>query len=202
MRFRTFLTYLSLLPLSACTRSCKDYDNNEEFARAKLPPYSETGAGTLGCVLGPQTWTVLGSFYQNRIGYPWVPNAVAVEGSYSVSPYIAATGRMTGVRDSKTFYDMGISLVFRLSDTLGGLHLLGADTSRTYTGRFVEQMRATNFMTYDEYRSRNRHPVRLLVRKLSRQQRTVSGTFAGMLYGGTTGHDSLAVADGRFDFTY
>ena len=32
MRCRTFLTYLSLLPLSACTRSCNDYDNNEEFA--------------------------------------------------------------------------------------------------------------------------------------------------------------------------
>ena len=31
--------------------------NNEEFARAQLPPYTETGANTLGCVLGAQTWT-------------------------------------------------------------------------------------------------------------------------------------------------
>ena len=30
MRFRTFLTYLSLLPLSACTKGCNDFDNNEE----------------------------------------------------------------------------------------------------------------------------------------------------------------------------
>ena len=42
--------------------------------RAALPPYSDTGAGTLGCRLGPQTWTVVGSHYQNRIGYPWEPN--------------------------------------------------------------------------------------------------------------------------------
>ena len=55
MRFRLFLTYLSLLPLSACTRSCNDYDNNEEFAKAQLPPYTETGANTLGCGLGAQT---------------------------------------------------------------------------------------------------------------------------------------------------
>ena len=30
MRFRTFRTYLSLLPLSACTKGCNDFDNNEE----------------------------------------------------------------------------------------------------------------------------------------------------------------------------
>ena len=37
MGFRTYLTYLSLLPLSACTHSCNDYDNNEEFTKATLP---------------------------------------------------------------------------------------------------------------------------------------------------------------------
>ena len=200
MRFRTLLTYLSLLPLSACTRSCKDYDNNEEFARAKLPAYTETGAGTLGCVLGAQTWTVLGSHYENRIGYPWAPNFVLIEGSHSVPPYIAASGRMTGVRASKAFYDMGVSLVFRPSDTLGGLRLLGSDTARAYTGRFVEQMRASSFLSYDnDYTSRARRPVRLRIRRLNRQQRTVSGTFEGMLYSRT---DSLAVADGRFDLKY
>jgi len=109
---------------------------------------------------------------------------------------------MSGVRDSKPFYDMGLTVVFRPSDTLGGLHLLGADTSRTYTGQFVEQMSATDFMTYDDYHSSNRRPVRLLVRKLDRQQRIISGTFEGSLYGGTSGHDSLAVADGRFDLKY
>ena len=46
---------------------------------------------------------------------------------------------------------------------------------------------------------RARRPVRLLIRKLDRQRRTVSGTFAGMLYSST---DSLAVADGRFDLKY
>ena len=82
-----------------------------------------------------------------------------------------------------------------------GRHLLGADTARAYSGRFVEQMRATNFLTYDDYGSSNRRPVRLFVRKLNRQQRIVSGTFPGTLYQ-TSGPDSLAVADGRFDIKY
>ena len=203
MRLRTLFTYLSLLPLSACTRSCNDYDNNEEFAKAKLPPYTETGAGTLGCVLGPQTWTVLGSYSQpSPLGGGWVPNSLISGGGYSVPPHVEVSGRMSGVRDSKPFYDMGISFQILPSDTLGGLHLLGGDSSRAYTGRFTEQMQATNFLTYDDYRSSNRHPVRLLVRKLNRQQRIVSGTFAGTLYGGTTRHDSLTVADGRFDCKY
>ena len=47
---------------------------------------------------------------------------------------------------------------------------------------------------------KHREPrVRLRIRQLNRQQRTVSGTFAGMLYGRT---DSLAVVDGRFDVRY
>jgi hypothetical protein len=201
MRFRTVLTYLSLLPLSACTKSCNEYDNNEEFARAQLPAYTETGAGTLGCRLGPQVWTVLGSHYQNRIGYPWLANGLEIDGRYAVPPYVTITGRMTGVRDSKEFYDMGINISVWPTDTLGGLHLLGADTARQYTGRFVEQMSATDMMTLNDYHSSNRRPVRLLVRKLDRQQRIISGTFEGMLYQ-QQGPDSLAVADGRFDVKY
>jgi hypothetical protein len=203
MRFRTFLTYLSLLPLSACTRSCNDYDNNEEFAKAKLPPYTETGAGTLGCVLGPQVWTVLGKHSQpSPLGGGWALNQLEVYGGYAVPPVVQARGQMTGVRDSKEFYDTEILLNFRLSDTLGGLRLLGADTVRVPAGQVAESMEAINWVQYASYKSRTRRPVRLLVRKLNRQQRTVSGTFAGMLYGGASGHDSLAVADGRFDLHY
>ena len=40
---------------------------------------------------------------------------------------------------------------------------------------------------------------RLRIRKLDRQQRTISGTFEGHLYSRT---DSLAVTDGRFDLRY
>jgi hypothetical protein len=200
MRFRTLLTYLSLLPLSACTRSCNDYDNNEDFSRAKLPAYTETGANTLGCVLGPQTWTVLGK-YDSGLNYGgrWQSNGLAAyAGSYSGILQLQAGGRMTGVRSSKEFYDTEIGLTFRLTDTLGGLRLL-ADTSRV-PGK-AEFMVATNFIEGIDFKSCSRRPVRLLIRRLNRQQRIVSGTFSGMLYQ-TSGPDSLAVNDGRFDFKY
>ena len=200
MRFRTFLTYLSLLPLSACTRSCNEYDNNEEFAQAKLPAYSETGAGTLGCVLGAQTWTVLGKHQvTGPLGSGWTPNTLKVYGGFSVPPQLLVRGEMTGVRNSIIFYNTEIMLSFRPSDTLGGLRLLGADTARVPTGRTAEYMEAIDLLPYASYRSRARRPVRLRIRKLDRQQRTVSGTFAGMLYSPT---DSLAVTDGRFDLRY
>lgn len=201
MRLRSFLTYLTLLPLSACTRSCNDYDNNEEFSRGKLPPYSETGTNTLGCVLGAQTWTVLGSHQViSPLGSGWVPNILQVEGGYSYAPLVLMRGRMTGVRNSKEFYDTEITLTFRPNDTLGGLRLLGADTSHVapYRG---ESMAATGFVGGGYFKSSARRPVRLLVRKLNKQQRIVSGTFSGMLYQ-DRGPDSLAVADGRFDVKY
>ena len=200
MRLRTFLTYLSLLPLSACTRSCKEYDNNEEFARAQLPPYSETGANTMGCVLGPQTWTVLGSHFEtSHYSGKWVPNRVEVLNNYPGPKQVQLRGRMTGVRSSKEFYDYEIQAVFTLNDTLGGLRLLGADTVRQ--PRRDEYMSAGSLFDGRIFVSSTRHPVRLLIRKLNRQQRIVSGTFSGMLYQ-DRGPDSLAVADGRFDVKY
>ena len=200
MRFRTFLTYLSLLPLSACTKSCNDYDNNEEFAQTQLPAYSETGAGTLGCRLGPQVWTVLGKHQvTGPLGSGWTPNTLEVYGGFSVPPLLTVRGQMTGVRNSEVFYDREITLTFLLSDTLGGIRLLGEDTVRTRPGYYREHMEALDLIPFLGYRSRARRPVRLLIRKLDRQQRTVSGTFAGMLYSST---DSLAVADGRFDLKY
>lgn len=199
MRFRLFLTYLSLLPLSACTRSCNDYDNNEEFAKAQLPPYTETGANTLGCGLGAQTWTVLGSQkITSPVGPSWQPNVLRVYVNPAVPQLLYAHGQMTGARNSRVFYDLEVALTFRLSDTLGGLRLLGTDTARVPIGR-AETMEATNQVEYARYRSSTRRPVRLRIRKLNRQQRIVSGTFGGYLYSRT---DSLAVTDGRFDFTY
>ncbi|OGX84945.1 hypothetical protein [Hymenobacter glacialis] len=200
MRFRHFLTCLSLLSLSACTTGCKEYDNSEEFARAQLPAYTETGANTLGCVLGAQKWTVLGSQQlKGPLGSSWQPNTLQIYRASAVPPLLTVRGAMTGVRNSIEFYDREISFTFLLSDTLGGLRLLGADTVRTPPGQRAESMEALDLIPYRGYRSTARRPVRLLIRKLDRQQRIVSGTFSGVLYNST---DSLAVADGRFDVKY
>ncbi len=200
MRYRTFLTYLALLPLSACTKSCNDYDNNEEFARAKLPAYTETGANTLGCVLGTQQWTVLGRHARRGgIGPSWEPNVLQVYQANVAPPVLEVRGVMTGVRNSIEFYDREIHFTFLLSDTLGELRLLGEDSVRTQPGQYDEYMEAIDLIPYRGYRSTARRPVRLLIRKLDREQRIVSGTFEGMLYSAT---DSLAVTDGRFDVKY
>ncbi|WP_345235580.1 hypothetical protein [Hymenobacter saemangeumensis] len=211
MRLRTLLTYLSLLPLGACTKSCDDYDNAAEFNRAQLPPYTETGAHTMGCRLGPQVWTVLGHHDAGRAiigGTYWEKNELWA-GPFNNFltpprvPLLQVMGRMTGVRDSKAFYDMELNMVFHLTDTLGGLRLLGTDTARATTGIQPEAMWANDYLSFsNDYRSRTRRPVRLQIRRLDRQQRIVSGTFEGWLYGGPGGNDSLEVADGRFDVKY
>jgi len=210
MRLRSLLTYLSLLPLGACTRSCNNYDNASEFNGAQLPPYTETGAQTLGCRLGPQVWTVLGHHEQRGIlGIGWEKNQLQSGPAYYFStssfhsPLLYVSGRMTGVRNSKAFYDLGLDLTFRATDTLGGLRLLGADTTRAAPGIAPEAMRATDYISFvNDYQSRARRPVRLQIRHLDRQQRIISGTFAGWLYGGRGGNDSLEVSDGRFDLKY
>lgn len=197
MRLRPLLAYLSILPLGACTRSCNDYDNASEFYNAKLPEYTETGANTLGCRLGPQVWTVLGKHEERGIGYSWQPNFLASY-NYTHEARVTIQGQMTGVRDSKTFYDMGIALNFEIPDTLGRVQLLGINDSTGAAG----SMSATNYFVFDWYVSRPEHPVRLIIRKVDRQQHIVSGVFEGCLYGDASGQDSLVITDGRFDVKY
>ena len=74
----------------------------------------------------------------------------------------------------------------------------GPTRARVPTGR-AEHMKAFDLLPFRSYESRNHRPVRLLIRKLDRQQRIVSGTFEGQLYSQT---DSLAVSDGHFDVKY
>lgn len=209
MRLRSLLAYFCLLPLAACTRSCEEeYDNASEFANAQLPPYSETGANTLGCQLGTQTWTVLGATEippRNEGGRTWMTNLANsyLEPDFPASPPLNIFGTMTGVRDSRVFYDTQIRLLFEPTDTLGGQRLLGDyDITQAPAARQYEHLRVIDHLHNLTYTSRSQRPVRLLVRKLDRQQRIISGTFEGYVYGGASGNDSLAVTNGRFDFRY
>jgi hypothetical protein len=195
MRLRTLLTYLSLLPLGACTRSCKDYDNASEFYNAKLPDYTETGANTFGCRLGPQVWTVLGKHEEPGIGYPWQDNLLAIN-KYNYENILTIQGQMTGVRDSKTFYDTGVMLNFEIPDTLGRVQLLGSRDSTKAAG----DISATNYFAYNWYVSSPKRPVRLIIRKHNQQQHIISGVFEGTIYGSE--QDSLVITDGRFDVKY
>ena len=202
MRLRTVFTYLCLLPLGACTRSCNEYDNATEFNNAQLPAYTETGANTLGCRLGTQVWTVLGAFEENGgIGNRWYPNSLY--NSYR-GGFLTLNGRMTGVLNSKEFYDTRIELYFQPLDTLGGLRLLG-DTTFAVTGpgwKEFERIIVSNYLTTKFYVSDAHRPVRLVVRKHDRQQRIVSGTFEGYVYEQHGDKDSLNITDGRFDVHY
>ena len=149
---------------------------------------------------GPQTWTVLGSHdRKGGLGTSWEPNVLDAYGGNAVPPLLTVRGEMPGVRNSQVFYDREISLTFLLSDTLGGIRLLAEDTARTRPGSYREHMEALDLIPFLGYRSSARRPVRLLIRKLDRQRRIVSGTFVGMLYSPT---DSLTVTDGRFDVKY
>ncbi|GAA4354721.1 hypothetical protein GCM10023185_16810 [Hymenobacter saemangeumensis] len=207
MRFRSLLTYLSLLPLGACTR-CKDFDNASEFYSAKLPDYTETGANKLGCHLGPQVWTVLGRqdlSGSGGSGPEWLPNALGVEleNTPRLPRSLRLTGAMTGARSSRIFYNTRIQLTFLPTDSLGTLRRLGeADYSLVPAGQPYEYMQVENLLTDTKYSSRARRPVRLVISHLNRQRRIISGRFEGWVYGGPNGRDSLEVSDGRFDVTY
>lgn len=211
MRLRSFLICLGLLPLAACTRSCReDYDNASEFANAQLPPYSETGAQTMGCQLGSQTWTVLGAWEGNPCAeckIEWLPNTLQFGQTHSVPGATwtptSLIGTMTGVRDNHIFYNTEIRIFFHPSDTLGGLRLLGeADALLRPASQPYEAMHVLDTHNGRRYVSRSQRPVRLFVRKFDRQQHIISGTFEGTVYGGASGNDSLAVTDGRFDTKY
>ena len=58
-------------------------------------------------------WTVLSRHsLPSPLGGGWALNQLEIYGGYATSPMIQARGAMTGVRNSKEFYDTEIELTF------------------------------------------------------------------------------------------
>lgn len=177
MPFSTRLPlYLALGLLTQCS-SCKDADPSPE---EQLPPITQTGANTFGCLLN---------------GQPWTPQGNSGTSNYSVVYCCAADGGVFDIKvyriNSATQDYQNLYLFCRPIDKIGSYDF--ADSSKTDV-YFSDRKTGCDVSSRDAgtYRKGT-----LTITRFDLQAGIISGTFEFTL--AKPGCDTIKVTQGRFD---
>ena len=169
------LLLAALLGLSQCQK--KDPDPVDQ-----LPPATQTGAGTFGCLVN---------------GQPWTPQGNDGTSNYSVSYDVTPAG---GVLARQTYRIYGKANDEFQNIVLFANQIAGAGS---FSFRSPQRTRAsvndqkTNCYWSSRDSATTYRRGQMVITRLDRQAGIVSGTFAFTLY--KPGCDSIRVTQGRFD---
>lgn len=177
---RKLLLYSTFLLLTQCSK-CKD---NDPAPKAQLPPATQTGANTFGCLVNGEAWTPQGSDGTSNFSVSYDPG-------YRYGTLNVATYRITG--QGSTEFE---SIVF-YSDSLRstGIYPL------TFPGR--QEGTFANYKTGCQFPGRGMHQRRgrLIITRLDLTAGIIAGTFEYTLTKiGNPGCDSVRITQGRFDY--
>jgi hypothetical protein len=141
-----------------------------------LPPATQVGANTLGCLINGQVW----------VAHTCDPNLTSVHADWSQDGFTLSGARKNGAGTTQI-----------LSFTIDSMNHIGSYTigpmASTGWARF------TNYSANCYYSSDSAATGgELMLTKLDRTNYIISGTFEAILYSPTCG-DTLRVTDGRFD---
>ena len=171
------MKYLPLLLPLALLLGCK---KNNPAPADQLPPATQTGANTFGCLVNGQPWTPQG--YDGTSNYSIYYDSGYRKGTLNIAAYRYNTG------DSNSRQDI---IIF--SDSLKAIS--------TYPLSLPNHQEALFYGSKGqcEYHQNEGHYRRgaLTITRLDLQAGVVSGTFAFTLY--KAGCDSVRVTQGRFD---
>ncbi|WBO84040.1 DUF6252 family protein [Hymenobacter yonginensis] len=175
---RKLFLYAALLLLSQCSK-CKDNDPSPE---ARLPPVTQTGANTFGCLVNGEAWT---------------PQGNDGTANYTVSYDLFPSGGIINISTYR-IYGQGANDFQTISVWAKGIQGVGtfyfANSSSAAAG-FLNRKTNCYWSSTDSavtYRRGN-----LTITRLDLQAGIVSGTFDFTLY--KPGCDSIRVTQGRFD---
>ena len=187
--FRKLPLYLSLLLLTQCSK-CKNNPAPADPA-ALLPPATQTGAGTFGCLLNGQPWTPSGG------GALSVPNLyVTYDPTYKGGNLAVTAYRVLGSTTSRQYLGVGGD----------GISQAGTYPLRTFELNPTTPLRVASFSDGSKTSPCNEYlsapgttaTGQLMLTCLDKQQGIVSGTFAFTL--SQPGCDTIKVTNGRFDY--
>ena len=168
--------YLALLLLTQCSKCKKDDPDPVD----QLPPATQTGAGTFGCLVNGQPWTPRGNDGFSNYSVSYDP-------TYRFGTLNVAAYRLSGNgADQQTigFYSDSIRVVGAYRIKKGGRHQSGIVDRATGCQYYSQDVG-----TYCR--------GGFIITRLDLQAGIVSGTFAFTLY--KPGCDSIRVTQGRFD---
>ncbi|MCB2378572.1 hypothetical protein LGH70_13310 [Hymenobacter sp. BT635] len=173
---KRLLLYAALLLLTQCSK-CKQEDPSPE---SQLPPSTQTGANTFGCLVNGQPWTPKGG--DGTANYTVSYDAAYRKGTLNIYTY-----RITGT----TAYTYQSITLFSDSLTRTGIYSL--TIAGHQEGLFSDLSTGCKFHgNAPHYRRGN-----LTITRLDLQAGIIAGTFAFTLY--KPGCDSIRVTNGRFD---
>ncbi|MBF9223294.1 hypothetical protein [Hymenobacter ruricola] len=180
LALRKFLLYLCLLTLTQCSK-CKN-DPTPQDPAAQLPPATQTGAGTFGCLVNGQVYTPQGNTGTNNLGITYDPGFRG--GSIVIETYRTEGGGLTKYLsiDAAPIKAEG-SYSLNLGTGIGEvLYSSGgpAPCGFMYDSRDVTYRKAT-----------------LLITRLDVNSRIIAGTFNATI--ARAGCDTLRITQGRFD---
>jgi hypothetical protein len=179
---------LSLLFLSAViclSPSCKKHDDNID-PLSQLPPATQTGANTSGCLVNGQAYLTSGSTFGGPIKQC---NYIYLNGGYNffVEGYAKESSKSTGlyIRTDSLAISEGQTFVFKT--WTHGYASAGYDVAYSPSG-------------YDSYTTNNSVSGQLHITKFDQTKQIISGTF--FFNAVNSKGDTVHVTDGRFDMKY
>lgn len=166
-----FLSVAALLTLSTCKK-----DDPE----AQLPPATQTGANTFGCLINGQAWTPRGNNGTSNYSVSYDPSYR--KGTLNISTY-----RYNSNADN----DWQSMIIYSDSLKTPGVYQLNRPNR--------QEALFHNFKNGCEFSGGSRNYCRgaLTITRLDLQAGIISGTFHFTLY--KPGCDSIRVTEGRFD---
>ncbi len=175
---RKLLLYSALLLLTQCSK-CKN-DPNPADPAGQLPPATQTGANTFGCLVDGKVWTPYGNNSYSNYTVSYDPNYR--KGTLNVSAYRYVD---KGANDYQT--------IGFFSDSLRRVGSYPLTILGHQEAVFIDNVTGCKFQSRDIYYRRGI----LTITRLDQQAGIVSGTFWFTLY--KPGCDSVRVTNGRFD---
>ena len=172
------LTYLSLLAALLGLSQC--HKKNDPDPVGQLPPATQTGANTFGCLVNGQVWTPKG--YNGTSNYSVVYDAGYRHGTLSVATY-----RYVGSGPND------YQIIGFFSDSLKQTGRYPLTIIGHQEASFVDHISGCEFLSNDIYYRRGN----LIITRLDLSAGIISGTFSFTLY--KPGCDSVRVTNGRFD---
>lgn len=180
---------LSVLLLTQCSK-CKRDDPTPQSPKDLLPPETQTGAGTFGCLLNGQPWLPSGTL--NVPNFFVVYDPAFQKGSLEVRAY-----RVFGSAKNRQYLTIGGGGVNQT-----GKYPLTASTSPPVPGAgtvfFSDNSKAAPCNYYDLLPGTTTTTGSLTLTRLDERQGIISGTFEFTL--AQPGCDTIKVTQGRFDY--
>ena len=175
---KTLYSYIILL-LVGCV-ACK---TDALSPKEELPPATQEGLNTFGCLVNEEVWVPKGGFAINKLTYDYNPN-------YD-SNYFQVRAKRYFVDNGK---DISQTLSITIEDEFVEAKIYKLENSRTTGGRYANLEIPCVFETNSE------QPGTLTITKLDTTNHIIAGTFAFTVW--TESCDTIKVTDGRFDIQY